>query len=286
MKARSSASPSSNQRKLNKVERLALPLTASLAVNMAMTLAAALPNSLTSNGITCAAASANDLNKQSLDSQMTDLEKRARTLKQEKNYKELEPLARQRLNIYRGQYNDGNLVYAIDELADTLLALGKLDEAETLYKESLKINKEVSHVWGKPVPNYQTRDLARQLTGLGHVAMKKGDLKTAELYFREYFDGVKKEERGLRVIHTPQATLELAECLLAQRKDSEALNLLKEASQLNVNAHAFYSQAALLNKLADQLEKSGEKSQAAQYRSIASSLKKHQEEMNKSGLDY
>lgn len=270
------------QRKLRSIASLSLSLIASLATELATTL----PGSLVCSLIACAPAHSDDMNKQNLDSQLADLEKRARSLKQEKNYKALEPLARQRLSLFRRLYNDGNLAFALDELADTLLALGKLDEAEALYQESLKINKEVSHVWGKPVPNYQTRDLARQLTGLGHVAMKKGDFKTAEGYFREYFDGVKKEERGLRAIHTPQATLELAECLLAQHKDSEAISLLKEASQLNVNAHAFFSQAALLNRLADQLEKSGEKSQAAQYRAIASSLKKNQEQMNKSGLDY
>ncbi|MBX9940720.1 MAG: hypothetical protein K2Y32_15785 [Candidatus Obscuribacterales bacterium] len=305
-KSRQSLQTSSQYQKI----KISVGLALALSTNLATALAVVLPSSLVyttffSAGPVCAAdiqkedlasleknfQSDKDLlehmNKKNFDSEkLKALEKFARALKQEKNYRALEPLDELRLNLFRRVYEDGNLAYAIDELADTKLALGKLNEAEALYKESLKINKEISHVWGKPVPNYQTRDLARQLTGLGHVAMKRGEFKAAENYFKEYFDGVKKEEQGLRAIYTPQATLELADCLLAQHKDDEAIKLLKEASQLNVNAHASFSQAALLNKLADQLEKTGEKNQAAQYRAIASSLKKNQERLNKSGLDY
>lgn len=59
--------------------------------------------------------------------------------------------------------------------ADTLLRLGQLDEAETLYQRAMALNKRI----------HDEEGLAHTLRGLGEIACQRGDADLAERYLRE-----------------------------------------------------------------------------------------------------
>jgi tetratricopeptide (TPR) repeat protein len=59
--------------------------------------------------------------------------------------------------------------------ADTLLRLGRIDEAEALYEQALALNKRI----------HDEEGLAHCLRGLGEIAWRRGDADLAERHLRE-----------------------------------------------------------------------------------------------------
>lgn len=207
---------------------------------------------------------------------------------QEGNYQAAEPLARERLRILTLAFGqDGNSASAMTGLAEILLNLNKLEEAEKLFQTSLSINKQESHVWGQKAPNFGYQHVSRQLTGLGHIRLKQGKAQEAELYLRENYDlAVREEKERTRAIFTPQASLELGKCLQERGKTTEAMALYEKVATLPVNAHSQSAKAAVLKDYAALLKKSGQAGQASRLLEEAKKLEDSHKAMNRSQLDY
>lgn len=266
---------------------LALSLSVTLLIGAPMTAAADLKNLEEAYGQVVPKLKACSKSNFNWD-WLTPLNNLERCYLQEGNYQAAEPLARERLRILTLTFGqDGNSASAMTNLAEILLKLNKLDEAEQLFKTALSINKQESHVYGQPAPNFGCQHVSRQLTGLGHICLKRGKAQDAELFFRENYDlAVKEEQERPRAIYTPQACLELGKCLQETGKTGEAMALYEKVVQLPVNAHSQTAKAAVLRNYADLLKKTGKAGQAGRLLEEAKKLEESHKAMNRSQLDY
>src|SRR5512138_3649692 len=72
-------------------------------------------------------------------------------------------------------------------LAESLRGQGKLEEAETTYREALKVMREL--------PGFKRMDLSGVLNNFGLLLKLKGNLAEAEALFREAFEISHKEQK-------------------------------------------------------------------------------------------